>query len=286
MTWHPRWHVDLYLMGFLSSPLEAKVRAHLAGCESCRSYYDQGVLVLRASRGNAEGEGLGEWERIERRGAAVARWERVRPGSYVRWFAIAATAAALLVLVASWWPQRVGVIFDAGEQLTIDGKPASIGDEVAAGAVVEARKGDSAVLLDGNRGVLLREGSRARFGAKGAEAKLEQGRARFAVKPGVGHFAVIAGETRVEVHGTIFVVERRSGEETVVAVHRGEVLVSANEGKVTLQDGQESVVTRGIPSAARRASADSLQEDRGDFLVWLKRTWLRFLGNLDRVVNE
>ena len=25
-----------------------------------------------------------------------------------------------------------------------------------------------------------------------------------------------------------------------------------------------------------------LKEDRGDFLVWLKRTWLRFLGNLDQ----
>ena len=29
-----------------------------------------------------------------------------------------------------------------------------------------------------------------------------------------------------------------------------------------------------------------LKEDRGDFLVWLKRTWLRFLGNLDQAVGH
>ena len=286
MSWHPRWPIDLYLLGFLSSSLEARVRVHLAGCEKCRSYYDQGVLVLRASRGNVEGPGLGEWTRVEERATAVARWEPVRRDSRARWLSIASVAAALVTLIVVLWPRPVGVIFAAGEQLTIDGQPALVGDEVAAGAVVAAGKGDSAVLLEGKRGVLLREGARARFAARGAEARLEQGRARFAVKPGQGHFVVLAGEARIEVRGTVFVVDRRSDEETLVAVHRGEVLVSAKEVEVTLGEGQESIVTRGIPSSARRASNASLQEDRGDFLLWLKRTWLRFLGNLDRAVGD
>lgn len=285
MSWHPHWLIDLYLLGFFSSSLGARVRLHLGGCEGCRSYYDQGVLALRASSRHSEGFGLGERERLEQRGASVARWEHVRSGSSRRWIPMAAAATVLLALVV-WWPRPVGVIFAAGEQLTIDGRPAAVGDEVASGAMVEAGKGDSAVLLEGKRGVLLREGARASFGARGAEASLEQGRARFAVKPGQGHFAVLAGEARVEVRGTIFVVDRKSDEETLVAVHRGEVLVSAKDIEVTVRDGQESIVTSGTPSAPRRASSDSLQEDRGDFLVWLKRTWLQFLGKLDRAVIE
>lgn len=286
MSWHPRWPIDLYLLGVLPRSLEARLRVHLSQCQSCRDAYDEGVLALRAARGNLELPGLGEAERLQQRAAAIGGWEPVRRGPSPRQLAAIGAAVAFVIVGALWWPRAVGEVFAAGEELTIDGESAGVGDAIPSGAEVWAARGDSALLLRGKRGVLLREGSRARFSAKGTEASLAEGRARFAVKPGQGDFAVVAGQTRVEVKGTIFVVERRSDDETLVAVHRGEVQVTAKGGKVTLKEGQESVVTAGVPSAPRRASADSLQEDRGDFLVWLKRTWQRFLNNLDRAVGD
>ncbi|MFZ5440348.1 MAG: FecR domain-containing protein [Myxococcota bacterium] len=54
---------------------------------------------------------------------------------------------------------------------------------------------------------------------------LREGRARFEVTPGTGrHWEVSAGELSVEVVGTVFSVERRSGG-TAVIVERGAVLV-------------------------------------------------------------
>lgn len=286
MSWHPRWPVDLYLLGLLPSWLEASLRVHLGRCQSCRDRYDEGVLALRAARGHLEVPGLGEAERIEQRASAIAKWVPVRRGLSPRQVAAIGVGVALVIVAAVWWPRSVGEVFAAGEELTIDGEPAAVGDAIPSGAEVWAARGDSAFLLEGRRGVLLREGSRARFSAKGTEASILEGRARFAVKPGQGSFVVVAGQTRVEVKGTIFVVERRSEDETLVAVHRGEVQVSGKGGQVSLKEGQESVVAAGIPSAPRRASSDALQEDRGDFLVWLKRTWQRFLGNLDRAVGN
>lgn len=71
------------------------------------------------------------------------------------------------------------------------------------------------------------------------------------------------------------------------AVHSGEVEVTGAQGvKVTLREGQESVVKRGVASPPRRASKGSLEEDRGDLLIWLKRAWQRLLGNLDQAVGQ
>lgn len=291
MSWaHPRWLIDLYLVGFLTRPRGEKLRAHLRECEACRGYYDKGVLVLRATRGNAEGLGLGELARLEERTVEVTgAGPSVSPGKWPmrkRQLVVGMGLLLLLVLGLSWWPHTVGVVFAAGQQLEIDGRLGATGSDVASGALVTASKGDSAVLLEGNRGVLLREGASARFNAKGAEALLEKGRARFSIKPKQGGFTVLAGGVTVRVRGTIFVVDRRTEEETLIAVHRGEVQVTSGGTEVILRDGQESTVTRGVPSPARRASNESLEEDRGDFLVWLKRAWRRLLGNLDQEVGR
>ena len=289
MSWrHPRWLIDLSLADLMPRPVEPRLRAHLRQCEACRSYYDAGVLALRATRGDAEAPGLGERERLERRALSVADPPREATGWRPGRLGIALAASGLLLLgLLTVWFRPVGVVFAGGQQLEIDGKPAATGADVSSGAKVSALKGDSAVLLAGKRGVLLREGASARFNERGAQAVLEKGRVRFSIKPKQGDFTVWAGEVSVKVRGTIFVVDRRSEEETLVAVHTGEVEVTGAQGvKVTLREGQESVVKRGVASPPRRASKGSLEEDRGDLLIWLKRAWQRLLGNLDQAVGQ
>jgi len=288
--WHSRWRIDRYLLGLLAPGQEVVLRTHLAGCARCRAYHDAGVLALRAARGDAEGFGAGELERMARRASAVpVPPPPARPFAAHRWMAgTAALAAAVLLLpFIPREPRTVGAVFASGGELAIDGKAVAPNDRVPGGALVNAVRGDSALLLEGQRGVLLREGARARFEKGGTEAILEAGRARFSVKPAQGSFSVLAGGARVEVRGTVFVVERRSGDETLVAVHRGEVRVSGGGSEVTLRDGQESTVTRGKPAAPARARDSSLEEDReGELVRRLRQAWTTFIHSLDGAVSE
>ncbi|MBI5481634.1 MAG: FecR domain-containing protein, partial [Deltaproteobacteria bacterium] len=207
-----------------------------------------------------------------------------------RWLLAAAAAAAALVVVgviALRGGGPVGTVHTAGKELLVDGEVAAAGQPVREGAWVEARRGDSTLLLAGKRGVLLREGARARFEDGGAWAVLEAGRARFSVRPGLGPFTVAAGEARIEVRGTVFVVERRADGETLVAVHRGEVRVAGSGAAVTLGEGQETTVARGgVPTPARAVRPGSLEEDRGgDLLELLRRAWQSLVRSLDAEVG-
>jgi ferric-dicitrate binding protein FerR (iron transport regulator) len=292
MWGHPRRRIDRYLVLGASAPMGEGLREHLRACAGCRAYFDAGVLALRAAKGNLEQAGAGEVERMTARAIAVARPAPERAGGHTRRrlvFAGTALAVAGCVFMLVWGraPVSVGIVFAIDQELLIDGRPAAVNDKVQSGAVVTARHGDSTLLLEGQRGVLLREGARARFDQAGAEAVLEAGRARFSVKPGQGKFTVVSGETQVKVRGTIFVVDRRNEDETLVAVHRGEVQVSGRSAEVTLREGQECTVAKGTPNAPRPARSGSLAEDRGEGLLQvLRRAWQTLMTNLDQAVEK
>jgi ferric-dicitrate binding protein FerR (iron transport regulator) len=192
---------------------------------------------------------------------------------------VAPAAVAAAVLVVMVWPAReVGRVLVAGAGLEIDGQKAVVDQPILEGSTVTARDGDSALIVDADRGILLRKGAVVAVSGP-ADVSVLAGRARFAVKPGHGPFAVRSGAVRVEVVGTIFVVDRREAEETLVAVHRGTVNVTDPHGKVQVKDGQECLATAAALSPARPAGARSLEEDRGG--NWLQELWARLAGLVD-----
>lgn len=284
---HPLADIDRLLLGTLAPAPAARTRQHLAACAACRQHFDAGVLTLRVVRGGLQQPGLGELERIVARAAALTEGNVAYPPWSRRVWGLALFAAAASALLLLLWPTpTVGRVFTAGAELTIDGEPALADQRVARGAKVTAVKGDSALLLDGQRGVLLREGASARIEASGARVVLEAGRARFSVKPHVGAFEVLAGKTRVEVKGTVFVVDRKGDDETLVAVHRGEVEVHDAETTVAVKAGQETTVKAGAASPVSEVRKGSLVEDRDDGLLdILLRAFRRMVDSIDRAVG-
>ncbi len=269
----------------LSSEDDAALLRHLAECEACRKAWDDGVRLLRAARGGGEAAAPGELSRMTRRAVAIARSpaaEAEASPETRRWWLLAPLAAAAVLLVLLWPAQRavIGRVLVAGAGLEIDGQKAVADQPVLEGAVVTSRDGDSALIIDADRGVLLRKGAvMALPGA--AEATVLAGRARFAVKPGHGPFAVRSGPVRVEVVGTIFVVDRKGADETLVAVHRGTVNVSDPHGTVQVKDGQECLATATALSPARPAGPSALEEDRGG--NWLAELFARLTTLVEAV---
>lgn len=286
---HPRRLLRAVLDGAACGPAEDRaLREHLRGCARCRAEYDARARLLRAARGSLDGPAPGELERLRRRAVALAaRAPQAAPRATWRLAAaIAAGLAALLIVaVALTRPAVVGRVLVAGPGLEIAGRPVAAGQAIHQGEVVAARGGDSALLLDGERGVLLRRGGTISFDSA-ESAKLLLGRARFAVKKGRGPFSVAAGEVQVDVVGTIFAVERRTSGDTLVAVHRGEVRVRAPRGEARLREGQECVVAQGAPGPVRPASAGALEEDRGDWFSELLRRLAGLRDAIQRAIGE
>lgn len=262
---HPRRRIDRYLGFGLSPRAEAPLRRHLAGCADCRAYYDEGVRVLRATRRAAGAPGAGEADRLVRRAVANLDGAAPRFARRAPLFIGAGIAAALsvfaFVLFSAAAP--IGRLASFSGQVLVAGELAVLDAEIFPNAVVEVRSGECILELEDGRSALLRAGTKLSVDKGGRVARLEQGRGRFSVTPGQGSFAVDAGRTRVQVTGTIFAVERRSGDETLVAVHHGSVEVAGEKGTVRLTDGQETTVKEGLPSTAAPARRESLAEDWG-----------------------
>lgn len=276
---HPRASpIDRYLAGELAPAAEAKLRAHLRGCDRCRAHYDEGVELLRAAR--AGGWAPGERQRLIELANAPAGIERPRtPGLRPPLFpwalaAVAAVAIAGLFALITRAP-AVGIVVARRGEVRIDGRVAEPGQPVPAGALITSPVGETLVRLDNGAEALLREGTAVRFASGGAVVRLSYGRARFQVqRPGgaANPFAVELAVSRVEVEGTIFAVERRDGGEELVAVHEGKVRVRARNTEVSLTSGMETTVSGGTIAAPRPAARRSLEEDRGgfDLLRWLE----------------
>lgn len=262
---HPRGRIDQYLNFGLLPRAEARLRRHLAECTECRAYYEEGVLVLRATRRTASTPGAGEADRLVRR--AVANLDGAPKGEFARapLFIGAAVAAALSILafVVFTGSEPVGRLSTFSGDVLVDGKPAALDAEIVANAVVEVRSGECILELEDGRTALLRAGAKMSVEKGGRVARLERGRGRFSVTPGHGSFAVEAGSTRVLVTGTIFAVDRKANDDTLVAVHHGSVEVVGEKGTVRLADGEETTVRGGLPSSAAPARRESLAEDRG-----------------------
>lgn len=262
---HPRGRVDRYLSFGLAARAEARLRRHLARCAECRAYYEEGVLVLRATRKTAFSPGAAEADRLVRR--AVANLDGAPEGALARAplfiGAVVAAALSILAFVVFTAPGPVGRLSSFSGEVLVAGEPAALDAELAADAVVEVRSGECILELEDGRSALLRAGAKMSVEKGGRVARLTQGRGRFSVTPGQGSFAVEAGRTRVLVTGTIFAVDRKSGDDTLVAVHHGSVEVVGEKGTVRLSDGEETTVRDGLPSSVAPARRESLAEDRG-----------------------
>ena len=252
------------------------LRAHLAGCEACRGYYDQGVLVLRAARGVADAPGTGELERMMRRaeaGALEVGTPRSKARVRARWV-IAAAMLALGVWVFARSAPEVGVVVTA-VRLVIDGEEARAGAKIAEGQDVVASGGSAVVRLNGGRLVLIQEGSRLRFGDSGARASIESGGGYFRVEKGMGRFEVTAGSATVVVKGTEFLVERKDLTTTTVVVDEGLVEVRTRTGSVQVGAAQQATVSGESVPVIRET----------DLLERIRRGLQRFGKELDRAVR-
>ncbi len=243
------WRLDAYLTGAALAPsAEVALREHLKSCAGCRGYYDEGLALMRAVRGSPALPAAGELERLARRAGQL----NVQPRPDVKpLLALAAAAAAVLLVVVSWpGAPVVGEVVSIGSRASVGGAAVQAGAELHEGDVVAAVEGSAVLRLEGGRDVTLAEGTVLSVGEGGAFVALEGGRARFSVEPGRGPFAVRAGETRVDVKGTVFSVARQGSSDVTVAVERGRVEVTGKKGAVTVDGGQRTSVGRdGAPRA-------------------------------------
>jgi ferric-dicitrate binding protein FerR (iron transport regulator) len=122
------------------------------------------------------------------------------------------------------------VALEGGGQLLVEGRPASIGDVLRAGDVVEARGAQATIERTGKLTWMLERGARATVThVQGALVlALEQGAVEAQVVPvAAGEaFAVDVGGARVAVHGTHLRVAR-TGDRVVVDLSEGVVSLGA-----------------------------------------------------------
>ena len=280
--------IDDVLSGrVLSAEDDAAFRGHLRGCAQCRGKYDQTASVLRLARGHADALAPGEAQRLEVRAVRLSKPVAATPTFPWRFvFGATAVAAALVLTVLAWPRSPVGRVLASSRGLRIDGAPAGKDAVVFAGAEVVTEKEDAAILLEsarGRRGLLLRPGTRLTASSID-EVRLDSGRVRVQVRKSSEPFAVRADDLQVvqPAAGT-FVVDRR-GENTLVAVHLGSVVVSARGNQVELKEGQETELSAAGLTPARPAGANALIEDRGDGTVW--DAIMRFLRQLIDVIGK
>ena len=266
----------------LSAQADAQFRDHLRACSQCRAKYDQTASLLRLARGSLGALAPGEAQRLEVRAVRLAKPVAANPTFPWRFiFAASAVAAALLLA----WPRTpVGRVLASSPGLRIDGASAGKDTVVFSGSELVTEKEDAAILLEsarGRRGLLLRPGTRLTASSTD-EVRLDSGRVRVQVKRASEPFTVRADDLRVVQPGAgTFVVDRR-GENTLVAVHQGTVLVSARGKLVELKEGQETELAGAGLTPARPAGANALIEDRGDGTLW--DAIVRFLRQLIDVI--
>lgn len=256
----------------LSPEDDAAFRSHVRGCEKCRAKYDEGMTVLRLARGHQDALAPGELQRLQNRAAWLARPMEPRRFAFSWRFAFVgaavAVAALLVVLLAPRTP--VGHVLVASKGLTLDGVLVGKDAVIYEDTVVGTDKEDAAILLEGargRRGVLLRPNTRLRV-TTSDDATLQGGRVRVQALKSEAPFTLRADASRVVQSAPgVFVTEARP-TGTFVAVHQGNVNVSAPGGSVEVKESQETEVINGTPGPVKTVTANALVEDRGDGTVW------------------
>ena len=306
-----RGAMQRYLAHDVSAAAERRTRRHLVGCARCRARCDEESALLRALAGDARRATPAEDARVVRQALAAAGLSLPRPqrslfdaivDAPVRF---ALVAAAILVLLVGGGIGIGGAIHGARRQpaiakrpsgapaaadnvagtlamargVTVDGKPATSGDVVAAGSEV-AVGAHGLAELDVVRGgrVRLYPGARVALSVRGERVSLERGKVWCQVDKGRGRFAVRTDRAEARVLGTSFVVDRAASGDTDVRVIEGTVEVedADRRGSVRVRGGQRTaVVARSAPSEPRSYDGHSDSDE-----------WKRFFDELGRALDD
>ncbi|MGV3619553.1 MAG: zf-HC2 domain-containing protein [Archangium sp.] len=270
-------HVDSLITDVLTGRMlapedDAAFRAHVRSCERCRAKYDEALTVLRLARGNVNGFAPGELQRIQSRAAWASLPVEPKRFSFAWPFglvgAAVAVAALLMVLLAPRTP--VGRVLVASKGLTLDGVVVGKDAVIYEDTVIGTDKEDAAVIIEGargRRGVLLRPNTRLRVSASD-DATLQSGRVRVQAMKAEAPFTLRSGTSRiVQSAPGVFITENKDSG-TLVAVHQGNVNVSAPGGSVEVKESQQTEIVGGAPGPVKTVTANALVEDRGDGTVW------------------
>lgn len=280
---------DVLTGRMLSPEDDAKFRAHLRGCDSCRAKYDAQLTVLRLARGHENALAPGELQRIQNRAAWVAHPpppKRSFSWNFAFVGAALATAALLFFLLSP--REEVGRVLVASKGVTLDGVLVGKDAVIYENTVIGTDREDAAIILEsarGRRGVLLRPNTRLRVSSSD-DATLQGGRVRVQALKTEAPFTLRSNSSRVvqSSPGVFITEERPSG--TLVAVHQGNVNVSAPGGTVEVKESQQLEVVNGTPGAVKTVSTGVLVEDRGDGTVWdaIARWFKQLLDTIGRAL--
>lgn len=270
-------HVDSLITDVLTGRMlspedDAAFRAHVRGCAQCRTSYDERLTALRLARGHENALAPGELQRIQNRAAWVARPVEPKRFGFSWQFglvgAAVAVAALLMVLLAPRTP--VGRVLVASKGLTLDGVLVGKDAVIYEDTVIGTDREDAAILIEGargRRGVLLRPNTRLRVSASD-DATLQLGRVRVQALKAEAPFTLRSGSSRVTQSSPgVFITEVKDSG-TLVAVHQGNVNVSAPGGSVEVKESQQTEIVNGTPGPVKTVTASALVEDRGDGTVW------------------
>lgn len=283
---HRKGLIDRYLAEGLPPDREARLRAHLAGCERCRSYYDAQATLLRALAGYPDRLTPAEVERAVRRALVAVGAGSSRTARPARMSALAALpwmpgrevamAAGLLVVAglavfAATRPAAPAGRLVAAEAVEVNGAPASEGAVVRGGHdVVVGAGGMAEIALERGGTARLFPGTSIVLSARGAALDLEVGRVWCDVPKDDAGFRVRTDRGEARVIGTSFVVRHAADGDTEVRVIEGVVEVedAGGRGTVQVQRGEKTRIERG--TAPSPAQAYSGAEDQSDW-EWLLR---------------
>ena len=276
---HPRTAIHRLLHGDSTPRGEAKIRSHLAGCPSCRDYYDQQVVLLRALAGDPGQAHRDEEERVvrlalTRSGAKLAAftpspWTRFT--SSLVWhplpWGVSMVAAAGLLLVAlssSRVAPSPTAAFAArlvqARGVTVEGGPGAEGREIGAGGTVSVTAEGLAELALTRGGALkIFPGSSLRLGADGQSVELARGKIWCEIDHTGKGFKVRTTTGEVRVVGTSFVVEHQPGAATEVRVFHGLVELEdvGHRGTVRLAEAHQATLAASLAPSAPASLIDA-----------------------------
>ncbi|MEL6544867.1 MAG: FecR family protein [Myxococcota bacterium] len=150
-------------------------------------------------------------------------------------------------------------------KVTVNKKPATVGQELAAGDVIATKKRANAdIYMSDNSRVRLGANARLEVGSidveKGLSVNLLLGKLYSWITPGTG-YEVVTGNAVAGVRGTKFYVEEKK-KKTYVCVCEGEVAVKGdkNDEEIALKEGFDLYARRKKASAPKESPARMLKD--------------------------
>ncbi|MBI5543937.1 MAG: FecR domain-containing protein [Deltaproteobacteria bacterium] len=312
---HDRRVIERYLSEGLAPDAEARLRAHLRGCVSCRSWYDQQVLLLRALAGRPDSPTVREERRAERLAlAAIAPraeptsqrswgvWPVLRDGVGVLrlrgrpWRVVAIAVAAVLLMVGIVGelvlrpapPVHAARVVRA-TGLAVDAKPAQRGGEVNAGSLIQVgAKGFAELAVERGGLVRLYPNTSATLDGGGEGVNLGAGKVWCLVDRDRGVFIVRTDRGQARVLGTSFVVEKLSKGDMEVRVMAGSVAVedTGHRGERVVTAGQKTLVARDAAPSPPSAYSGEVDSEEWGLLEFFKAIGRAFKGAFESIFER